>query len=106
MIKLTIEDLKGVQSEFEGVNKEDVEAEIDRMVMEVDNACDLEVKAWAKKYAVNTMLSSLLTGATPMEMIYQSMLIGLYMGARMQEGKSEQTMTVRLQFQPGGTNLH
>jgi hypothetical protein len=106
MIKLTIEDLETLQSEFADVNKEDVEAEIDRMVMEVDNACDREVKAWAKKYAANTMLSALLTGATPMEMVYQSMLIGLYMGARMQEGKSGQTMTVRLQFQPGGTNLH
>jgi hypothetical protein len=30
----------------------------------------------------------------------------MYMGARMQEGKTEQTMTVRLQFQPGGDNLH
>jgi hypothetical protein len=103
MIKLTIEDLQKVQDLATPSGDEE---DINRLVLEVDACCDETIKDWAKKYAVSSLLGSAMTGAGPLELLYNTLIIGMYMGARMQEGKTEQTMTVRLQFQPGGTNLH
>jgi hypothetical protein len=97
VIKLTIEDLKRVQETLPKSNTED---QLRQLIAEIEGSFDTEIFSYAQKFAMTAVLAGATAGLDALELLNSVYLIGLYMGARMQEGKTEQTMTVKLEFNP------
>jgi hypothetical protein len=73
------------------------EEAVDALIAKVDEAFDDGIKEWAKKYAISSMLGSTISGVSGLEVVYNTLIIGMYLGARMQKDKAEY-MTVFLKF--------
>lgn len=93
-IKLTARDLDRIKEFIKAHNSPE---DSDKLSDAVEKAFDSEIQDWAKGYAVTSSLGAAAMGMSGLELLYNTLIIGLYLGARMQQGKDNQ-MTVFLKF--------
>ena len=104
MIRLTGEDLKKIQFDPAGA---DAAKEMAALLDEMEVAFDEDVKSWMAKFLEFVAIAATIHGKLdPASLLYVLLSTGMFVGARMQERKTNPHMTVHLQIHPENTNIH
>ena len=105
MIRLTKDDIKRIQ--MEDPTSKSTTDQMQALLNEMDIAFDDDMKDWMAKFVEFTALASVMHGKLdPVTLMYVLFSTGVFMGAKMQERKTNPHMTVHLQFHGDKDMLH
>lgn len=95
MIHLTREDLEKIGIS-QGYDEQAALEFMSTLLSEMDVAFDPAVEAWMKGTVVSSVIKATELGANPIQLYYELLAMGMFLGAKMQSNKGPEEMTLKL----------